>query len=212
MPDWNSLFKEKANRWEDLFEDVVKLADSGCLETGALILDLGSGAGRHLKFLESRGYRVVGMDLAPIGLQVTKEKLAESKLEAMLNQADMSVALPYKRNSFDCVMSIHVIFHNQRRKIQSTLTEITRVLKPGGILLVTFNSAFSGRCGKGIKLEDGTWLPDIGIDRGIPHHFSSFTDMAGLMEEFKVTNVRLEESVKDGAVSSHWVVTAQNIK
>jgi SAM-dependent methyltransferase len=212
MPDWNSLFKEKANRWEDPYEDVVTLADSGYLTAGALILDLGCGAGRHLKFLESRGYKVVGMDLAPNGLHAAKEKLLEGKLAAMLDQADMSLPFPYATGCFDCVISIHVIFHNPKKKIKATLAEMGRVLKPGGFLLVTFNSAFSSRCGKGIKIEDGTWLPDIGVDRGIPHHFSSLKDVADLMDGFKVTGLRLEESIKEGAVSSHWVVTAQNVK
>jgi SAM-dependent methyltransferase len=212
MPDWNSLFKEKTNRWEDPYDDVVDLADSGQLTSNALILDLGSGAGRHIKFLESRGFRVVGMDLAPIGLQVTKDKLIENKLEVRLCQGDMSVPLPYSTDCFDCVVSIHVIFHNPTNKIRATLAEIRRVLKPGGTVLVTFNSAFSARCGKGIKIEEGTWLPDIGIDRGIPHHFSSLKDIADLMDGFKVINIRLEENIKDGAVSSHWVVSALNIK
>lgn len=210
MPDWNSLFTEKANRWEDPYDDIVQLADSGELNSKALILDLGCGAGRHLRFLESRKFQTVGMDIALNGLRAAKETQTNNKLAARLMQADMSVPLPYPTGCFDCVISVHVVFHNTRKKIQNTLAEAKRVLKPGGTILVTFNSTYSSRCGKGIKLEESTWLPDIGIDRGIPHHFSSLQDTVEIMDGFKVKNIRLHESIKDGAVSSHWVVTAQN--
>jgi SAM-dependent methyltransferase len=209
MPEWNSLFTEKANRWEDPYEDVVHLADSGDINQKELILDLGCGAGRHLRFLESRRFRTVGLDIAQNGLLASKEVLTNNKLAVRVMQADMAAPLPFPDGCFDCVISVHVIFHNTRKKIQNTLDEVKRVLKPGGILLVTFNSTYSSRCGKGIKLEESTWLPDIGIDRGIPHHFSSLRDVVEVMDGFKTTNIHLQESIKDGAVSSHWVVTAQ---
>ena len=209
MPDWNSLFTEKANRWEDPYEDVVHLTDYGHLTAKSMILDLGCGAGRHLRFLESRKIQTVGMDLALNGLRAAKEVLTNNKLAVRLIQADMSAPLPYPAGCFDCVISVHVVFHNTRKKIQNTIAEVKRVLKTGGTLLVTFNSTYSSRCGKGIKLEESTWLPDIGIDRGIPHHFSSLRDVVEIMDGFKVTNVHLKESIKDGAVSSHWVVSAQ---
>jgi SAM-dependent methyltransferase len=124
-------------------------------------------------------------------------------------QADMSEPLPFPENCFDCVISIHVIFHNPRRLLQSTIDEIHRILKPGAIILVTFNSTYSFRCGKGIELEKDTWIPDVGIDKGIPHHFSTLNDVSDLLKLFKVLAVRLEESTSDGKLSSHWVVTAQ---
>jgi tellurite methyltransferase len=209
MPDWNSLFMEKANRWEDPQVDVVALATSGLLPKNALVLDFGCGAGRHLKYLEGQQYSTTGMDIAPNGLHAARATLSGASFPVRLVRADMSDPLPFSTDSFDSVISIHVIFHNPVQIIKRTLSEIHRVIKPGGIFLVTFNATFSTRFGKGIELEEGTWIPDIGVDRGIPHHFSTLKDAAALMDDFKVTNIHLEEIAQEGAVSAHWIVTAQ---
>lgn len=209
MPTWNELFTEKNNRWEQPFETVTDLVNDKTLSSKSCILDLGCGAGRHLKYLNQNHIPVVGMDLSWNGLSYSKSLLMHDRYRADLTQADMSDPLPYKTGCFDGVISIHVIFHNPLAKLQLTLSEIWRVLKPGGFALITFNSIYSYRFGKGLELEPGTWVPDLGVDKGIPHHFSSFEDLAMLMKEFKVLQVKLLERTEKSQVSSHWVVTAQ---
>lgn len=209
MPDWNELFTAKENRWLTPFEDVAELVDAGAFDAQTRVLDLGSGAGRHLKYLSEHGIPVVGMDLAWNGLISAQELLHQEGYPTLLIQADMSEALPYTTDCFDSVISIHVIFHNPVVRLKSTLAEIKRVLKPGGLALITFNTVYNSRFGRGIELEPATWVPDTGIDRGIPHHFSSFTDLADLLSLFKVLKVRLDEHVEESHNSSHWVVLVQ---
>jgi SAM-dependent methyltransferase len=209
MPDWDSLFVEKEHRWEKPYEDVVSLFGSDTGKQNTLMLDLGCGAGRHLKYLEGKHFAAIGMDLSSTGLSFAAEKLTTEGLPVRLLRADMAAPLPFPSNCFDDVVSIHVIFHNPRQLVQNTISEIYRVMKPGATFLVTFNSTLSFRCGKGINLEPDTWIPDVGADRGIPHHFSSLSDVVDLMHQFKVVKIRLEENNQDGHVSAHWVVTAQ---
>jgi len=209
MPNWNELFTEKENRWENVFEDVVDLVQAKTVTSDSRTLDLGCGAGRHLKYFSQNQIPVVGMDLAWNGLMYSRALLNQEQLPVNLTQSDMSEPLPFCSQSFDCVISIHVIFHNPVMKLKFTLSEIWRVLKPGGMVLLTFNTIYSHRFEKGIELEPGTWLPDSGIDKGIPHHFSSFDDLADLMKEFKVCRVNLFESSVDSRLSSHWSVLAQ---
>ena len=209
MPTWNDLFNEQENRWDEPFEDVVSLLDDGVIKKNSRVLDLGSGAGRHLKYLQTNGISSAGMDISWNGLTFSQSLLQKHRLPVVLSQADMSDALSYADNSFDCLISIHVIFHNLTAKIRFTLQEIYRVLKPGGIALITLNSIYSYRFGTGVELESGTWVPDIGKDKGIPHHFSSLEDLADLLHQFKVLKVILLERIDEGNLSSHWVVTAQ---
>jgi SAM-dependent methyltransferase len=209
MPDWNTLFTVDANRWVIPYPDVIELAGSKLLPENGLILDLGCGAGRHLQYLERMRYRVVGMDNAWNGLQVSKDRLQLERLTWDILLADMTSGFPFPDGNFDGIVSIHVIFHNPRKTVMSTLAEMHRVLKPGGIVLVTFNSTYGSRCGHGQKIEENTWLLDEGVDYGIPHHFSDLADVADLMTGFKVLKIRLEERANNGLVSAHWVVTAR---
>jgi SAM-dependent methyltransferase len=209
MPDWNTLFTSKENRWDNIHEEVLALAESRKLPKSTTILDLGCGAGRHMEYLGKRYYHMVGLDIAPNGLAVTRERLAKKRLPVELALADMSAPLPFADESFDCVVSIHVIFHNPRKVIAATIAEMNRVTKPGGLILTTFNSTLSSRCGKGIELEEGTWIPDTGIDEGIPHHFSTLQDVVDLMVPFEVTSIQLDEKITNLSVSAHWNVWAR---
>lgn len=209
MPDWNTLFIEKENRWVDPYPDVIELATSKMLPVGAKILDLGSGAGRHLQYLERMQFKTIGMDNAWNGLQVSKERLQGEKLPVQILIADMAEVFPFPDNCFDGIVSIHVIFHNPRQVIKSTIAEVKRVLKPGGVVMVTFNAVYGSRFGHGQDLGENTWILNEGVDLDIPHHFSDLADVADLMAGFKVLKVRLEEKVDRGSVSAHWVVTAR---
>lgn len=209
MPDWNTLFTSKENRWENIHEEVAILAESGRLPKNAAILDLGCGAGRHMEYLGKRHYRMFGLDIAPNGLAATREKLTKRRQPVRLALADMSAPLPFAAATFDCVVSIHVIFHNPRQVVAATIAEMSRVTKPGGLLLVTFNSTLSSRFGKGVELEEGTWIPNTGVDEGIPHHFSTLQDVVDLMTPFEVTSIQLDEKIVNQSVSAHWNVWAR---
>jgi ubiquinone/menaquinone biosynthesis C-methylase UbiE len=167
---------------------------------------LGCGAGRHLVYLAGLGFNVDGYDISENGLKESAEWLKREGLTANFKLGDMT-SLDYPDNYFDGVISIHVIHHNPLAKIMITLSEIKRVLKPGGIALITLNAKQGSRYGNGVRIEADTYIPDEGEDRGIIHHFSDLTDVAFLTREFKVTNVHLEEHINQrGMQSSHWEV------
>jgi tRNA G46 methylase TrmB len=57
------------------------------------ILDVGSGGGRHIVYLASKGFDVYGLDISPAGLAYTLNVLSEKNLSAHLTLHDMT-ALP----------------------------------------------------------------------------------------------------------------------
>jgi SAM-dependent methyltransferase len=94
-----------------------------------IILDLGCGTGTTLRKLTQLGYRVVGLDLRPEGLR----SMVNTLDEPILVQAEAAF-IPFYANMFGTIIMFDVFEHVEAK---STIIEISRVLKPGGWLILT---------------------------------------------------------------------------
>mgnify|MGYP001376212788 FL=1 len=112
---------------------------------GARGLDAGCGSGaRDVFFYWQLGYDVVGFDAVDENIRVAKELHPE--IAEKVSVADLSKPLQHPDESFDFVMCNAVIQHIAPDLVASvTLPELTRVLKPGGVLQLMF------KVGDGIK-------------------------------------------------------------
>jgi ubiquinone/menaquinone biosynthesis C-methylase UbiE len=108
--------------------------DLAHLEGDERVLDLGCGNGLHLAELARRGHRgaVHGMDLSPGMLTA-----ARSRTDAPLLVGDAQ-RLPFRDGSFGCVLAMHMLYHVPDRDL--ALSEVRRVLRPGGVALALTNS------------------------------------------------------------------------
>lgn len=103
---------------------------------GRRILDAGCGSGHALRDLQSRGYLCTGLDAAPAMVEVARRLNPGMDIR----RGDVE-ALPFEDAQFDFVISIEVIrYLADPRK---TLAEFHRVLKPGGMALVTAMPPFT---------------------------------------------------------------------
>lgn len=100
------------------------------------ILDAGCGPGHFLAYIRERGHggRIVGFDQSP-AMVAEVEALGFAAVRGDVQQ------MPFDDASFDCVVARHMLYHVP--DITGALVEMRRVLKPGGRLLVTTNSARS---------------------------------------------------------------------
>ncbi len=109
------------------------------IKTGDSVLDLGCGTGRLAEYISKlvgdKG-RVYGIDPAAYRIQIAKKKIkGKTPANTSFNIGggeDLSV---FADNSFDTVV-INVVFHWIVDKT-STLAEVNRVLKPGGLVGIT---------------------------------------------------------------------------
>lgn len=109
---------------------------------GELLLDLGCGAGRHSFEGLMRGATVVAADLDDAALKDVRA-WAEAMLEegqvpggAVLSCAvSDALALPFPEEAFDRIIVSEVLEHVPRD--ERALSEIERVLKPGGEVAVS---------------------------------------------------------------------------
>lgn len=117
-------------RYEDIqrtkYRTVVKNLPGGKKR----ILDLGCGTGMFINELSTRAKFVVGVDASLEMLKVAKGRAGK----AALVQADAD-ALPFADGSFDAVVSVTLLQNMPDPK--ATVREVARVLRPGGVAILT---------------------------------------------------------------------------
>ena len=101
------------------------------------VLDVGCGDGTFAGRLTDKGGQVSGLDFAPTALK--RARAAHPELEFVEPGPDG--AFPFPDASFDTVTGVNVLQHVA--DTQAMLSEIRRVLEPGGLLAVAV--PFHGR-------------------------------------------------------------------
>lgn len=167
---WNTIFQRDGRVYTEPHAAIHALAQQ-MAETGArTVLDIGSGTGRHIVFLAAQGFSVFGLDSSPVGLELTRQWLAEAGCTAQLAVQDIYDALPYEDALFDTVISVQVIHHACISAIRSLIREIARVLKPGGLVFITVPQ-LQNQGTRFEEIETGTYIPLDGQEAGLPHHY-----------------------------------------
>ena len=134
----------------DLLDRLVQLAPG---KTG---LDAGCGAGaRDVHHLWGLGFDIHGIDAVPDN--IAEARVRHPEIAGRVTVADLKQPLDYPNGHFDFVMCNAVIQHiNPESLAATTVPELTRVLKPGGILQLMFKN------GSGVI---SVYDRDYGVDR-----------------------------------------------
>ena len=148
MPVDNDLYHREAHTWwdEESFLSILRIAVNpvrldylnrvlpklGIKPEGLRALDVGSGGGYLSEELARLGFEVSGVDPALASVAAAQSHAHETGLEIDYRVAQAEI-LPFPDGSFDLVTCCDVLEHVQ--ELDRTLSEIARVLKPGGIFL-----------------------------------------------------------------------------
>lgn len=107
---------------------------------GKRVLEIGCGRGGFSKYLVECGSDLVAADFSPAAVAIAKQLLKD------FPPCDIRVAdiqdIPFGDNEFDVVISLETLEHVPDP--HKGLTELIRVIKPGGRLLVTTPNYFGG--------------------------------------------------------------------
>ncbi|WP_010519173.1 bifunctional demethylmenaquinone methyltransferase/2-methoxy-6-polyprenyl-1,4-benzoquinol methylase UbiE [Croceivirga radicis] len=127
------------------------------------ILDIATGTGDLAINLNRTGAKqIIGLDISPGMLAVGKEKVTEKKLDQTIEMVlGDSENLPFEDNTFDAITVAFGVRNFEN--LEKGLTEINRVLKPGGTFVVLETSVPTKFPFKqGYQLYSRYILPTIG--------------------------------------------------
>ncbi len=132
-------FEEVAQTWDEMrqsfFPDSVRDAayKAADIKSGQIAADIGAGTGFVTEGLLNRGVKVITVDQSPAMLERMKAKFGSDKNIRYL-EGDSS-DLPVENDSVDAVFANMYLHHVESPP--DAVKEMFRILKPGGILVIT---------------------------------------------------------------------------
>ena len=214
--DWN---KNTDDYWITPCTECAYLAERWSSEGFRNFLDLGCGLGRHTVYMGKHGFDVTAVDLSQEAVKRTKTWSEKENLRINACAANM-LDLPFKNDSFDCIIAYNVIYHTDTAGFKAALEEIRRVLRPDGELFLTLiskNTWSYDQSDVRKRIDANTLLRnenETGED--IPHFFVDLEDIKRFFVNFKLIRCPVEEREynmeKPEYYSVHWKVIVKNIK
>ena len=107
---------------------------------GGKLLEVGCGAGWESVAWAQAGMEVHSIDLSTAALELTKKNFDHHKLSADLRWGNAE-EIPFADNTFDIVTSLGVL--HQTESTEKAVSEVWRVLKPGGEAVITLYYKYS---------------------------------------------------------------------
>jgi len=131
---WDEVSATYAKRRDPAGSD-ADLVDDLLVELPAdpVVLDVGCGDGART--LANLPADAVGVDFARRGLELASDTVPAARLV----QGDMT-ALPVADDSADGITAYHAVFHVPRERHPEVYREFARVLRSGGVVLMTLPS------------------------------------------------------------------------
>ncbi len=127
---------------------IEKVGDQG------IICDMGCGPGQIARYLHDLGVKACGVDLSPLMI----ERALSLNPDIPFQQGDMLALTEVADNSYGGVAAFYSIVHVPRPMVIQALRELKRVLRPGGVLLLTFH------LGQEIIHRDEWWGKAVSLD------------------------------------------------
>ncbi len=194
IPDPNAYYL--AQRWMHL--DYLTVLDHGC------------GLGRHSVFMSKEGFVVTAFDQSATGLEHTAAWAAREGAALRTVAGDMK-AIPLPDASFDCVLCVNVIYHAPLDQVLQAVSELERVIRPGGELFITMCSksspSYTQALENGQVMGDGCTVPPSRSE-GTAHCYLNYDEMISIFKGFEPAADLIDRlEYENGKLkNAHWVL------
>jgi SAM-dependent methyltransferase len=136
------------------------------------VCDMGCGPGHIARYVHERGAQAIGIDLSPA--MVEHARRLNPGIE--FKQGDMR-SLEIQDESFGGIAAFYSIIHIPHAEVVSVLSEMKRLLRPGGLLLLAFH------IGNHVLHMEEWWGRQVSVDFVFyrTEEMQGFLDSAGFL-------------------------------
>ena len=206
-PDlWNELHTQRRHRLNYPSEHCVRFYIA-CVQQkpeGNRILDVGCGAGRHMRLA-----RDLQLDPNPTGIDVSIEAVQQAAEYGDAHLGDFA-ELPFDSDTFDAVVAFGSIYYGTREDTWQAVAEIKRVLKPEGWACMTLRTERDWRNEVGRTIDVRTVKLELygEPEDGMVMNFATPHDVTWLCTGVAKMGVELIESTSKNMqrLDSDWLV------
>jgi len=130
--DFDHYLKPRYGPWCP-YRHVYDMVSNVPNKTGCSLLEIGCGDGANSLRYARMGYRTVGIDISPKGVEAARELAVRTQLdEATTFSVQTAESLDFGDEEFDVVVGVNVLHHTDTARV---IPEIHRVLKKGGVAI-----------------------------------------------------------------------------
>ncbi len=189
------------------------------LPQGEMVLDVGAGSGRFALPLAERGIPVLALDLSPQMLQHLQAKKDRSALFPLPSLGD-AMRLPFLDGVFPAIFSVHTL--HLVADLESTLDELARVLRPGGLFALGYiDHALQGPVGwtlaawrralaeRGYDLSQPMWRDYPQVVEALTRRFGQPHTVVAARWQKQVTPAQVLEGVSKRQFTPYWGLPAR---
>jgi SAM-dependent methyltransferase len=170
------------------------------------ILDLGFGTGANLVHFASQGFEMHGVEISAHALARAQERLGIAGLSADLRLIEVGQRLPYPDGFFDVVYSWQMLYYNSREGWKSTISELERVARRGGLVMLATAAPGDISQVEAESLGDHMYRSRVPDQEGC---ILTIPDRGALAELFRGRPIEIGEfGFQIGSTTSrYWIIT-----
>ncbi|MHA2060624.1 MAG: class I SAM-dependent methyltransferase [Candidatus Ranarchaeia archaeon] len=225
--EWNKSFNKRDNFVFYPHEEIIRFiakyirkqigykefSDRHTLDHNPIVLDLGCGIGRHVKLLDDFNLDAYGIDLSSSAIETAKEIFQKQNLSHLNSKLTVGSAsdMPYPDNFFDFMLSHGVLDSMPFDLAKASVKEMSRCLKPDGIVYVDL---ISGDDSTHPDQFAGEEIVNTEHEQGTIQSFFNLTKINNLFErDFKTLEsikIKRKSNLRNFYLSRHHLVLQNN--